>query len=84
MGQIKKDKKELLFAKGEFKSKAEKSRVTKATEEAVVCEINENIKGLVEQYGEVLEVGEYIKLGCVKITKKEKDGVPFIDFKVKL
>jgi hypothetical protein len=84
MGQIRKDKKIEMFARGEYKSKAEKARVAKATEEAVISEINENITGLVEQYGKVLEVGEYIKLGCVKLTKKEKDGVPFIDFKVKL
>lgn len=84
MGQIKKDKKIELFAKGEFKSKAEKVRVAKSEEERVMDEAFDFIKALVDTYGEPLEVGEYIKLGCVKITKKEKDGVPFIDFKVKL
>jgi hypothetical protein len=84
MSQIKKDKKIELFAQGEFKSKAEKARFAKVEEERVTDEAFDHIKALVDAYGEPLEVGEYIKLGCVKMTKKEKDGVPFIDFKVKL
>jgi len=85
MGQIRKDKKIELFTKGtEFKSKAEQVRIAKVEEEKVVDDINEYVNGLIESYGEPLEVGEYIKLGALKFTKKEKDGVSFIDIKVKL
>jgi hypothetical protein len=84
MAQIKKDKKVELFAQGEFKSKAEKGRFAKAEEERVIDEFYDHIKALVDAYGEPLEVGEYIKLGVLKLTKKEKDGVAFVDVKVKL
>lgn len=85
MGQIRKDKKVELFTKGiDFKSKAEQGRIAKSQEETVINEINEYIGGLVKVYGEPLEVGEYIKLGGVKLTKKEKDGVSFVDVKIKL
>jgi len=85
MGQIRKEQKVELFTKGlEFKSKAEKGRVAKAQEEKVIDEIFDYIDGLVKEYGEPLEVGEYIKLGALKLSKKEKDGVAFVDIKVKL
>lgn len=81
---LKKDRKEELFAKGEFKSKAERSRVAKATEVEKAEELNATIK----EYTDFLEVGEKLVLGNLHIEKKSKDGeeiikVKYVEQKVK-
>jgi dimeric dUTPase (all-alpha-NTP-PPase superfamily) len=74
---LRKDRKEELFAQGEFKSKAERSRVTKANEIEKAEELNAIIKG----YTDFLAVGEKLILGNIQIEKKLKDGVEVIKVK---
>jgi hypothetical protein len=74
---LKKDRKEELFAQGEFKSKAEKSRVAKATEIEKADELNAIIKG----YTDFLKVDEKLVIGNLHIEKKLKDGVEVIKVK---
>jgi len=81
---LNKDRKEELFAQGEFKSKAERSRVAKANEEARGAELNAVIK----EYTDFLKVGEKLVIGNLHIEKKLKDEeviikVKYVEPKVK-
>jgi len=82
---LKKDRKEELFCgEGEFKSKAERSRVAKANEEARGAELDAVIK----EYTDFLNVGEKLVIGNLHIEKKLKDEeviikVKYVEPKVK-
>lgn len=74
---LKKDRKEELFAQGEFKSKAERSRVAKDNEATKGEELNAVIK----EYTDFLKVDEKLIIGNFHIEKKSKDGVEIIKVK---
>lgn len=84
MGKINKEKYEEILLNGEeFKSKAETKRQIKQKESDLAEEIDTFLEAIVDKFKDGLEVGDYVKVGRMKIVKKMKDDLEVIDIRIK-